>query len=83
MKKLVYNFDTEGNFTGLWNDMLSDIDGDISIMRASEVEWSDEANGWIVQFLIGIYKGCFYPKVFKKRQEAIDAEIEFFNSHYI
>jgi len=69
----------DGTIESLYNDFLSDFEGNKEIQRASEVEFSDDMQNWIVTILIGNYKGCCLPRLFNKRQEAINAEIEFFN----
>ena len=77
--ELIYEVGTDGTITGLYNDFLSTIDGKKEINRASNVEFDPEADGWLVKVEIGKWAGCFLPKVFNKRKEAIQAEIQFFN----
>lgn len=77
--EIFYEIDTNGSITGLYNDFLSSITGDKNINRASNVEFDSEANGWLVKIELGKWQGCFLPKIFQKRKEAIKAEIEFFN----
>jgi hypothetical protein len=83
MKELVLNITADGTINSLWHDMLSGIAGNKTITRASNVEFDNEAQGWIVTIETGIYKGCCIPKIFTERSKAIDAEIDLFNSTVI
>ena len=77
MKKL-FKITPEGKVEALWDDMLADL-GTPEVQRASEVEYNSEAGGWTVQFLIGRFSGCFLPKAFPCRKDALNAEVDFLN----
>lgn len=80
MKELVLNISIDGTIHSLYDDFLQNIDGERTIVRASEVEFNMDAQAWIVTILAeGKYQGCCLPRKFDKRQDAINAEIEFFN----
>ena len=79
MKEIVLNIKPDGTIHSLYNDFLANIDGNKHIERASDVCFSDEVQAWIVTIFVGIYKGCCLPQLFQKREDAINAEIEFFN----
>ena len=80
--EMVFEIKQDGIVEGLYNDFLSTIPGEKEIKRFSNVEYNLESGGWIVSIEEGKYKGCFLPKVFIKRQEAIKAEIKLFNETY-
>lgn len=74
--KRVYRVLTNGTIEGLWNDSLSEM-GEAEVTRASQVEFMD--GGWTVELLMGRFKGCYLPKIYQKRGDALKAEVEFFN----
>jgi hypothetical protein len=74
--KRVYKVLTDGTIEGLWNDSLSEM-GEAEVTRASQVEFVE--GGWTVEILIGKFAGCFLPKSYPKRADALKAEVEFFN----
>lgn len=75
--KRVYKVLTNGTIEGLWNDNLSEM-GEAEVTRASQVEFVE--GGWTVEILIGKFAGCFLPKSYPKRGDALKAEVEFFNA---
>lgn len=81
MKK-IYKISQTGNVEGLWDDLLTDI-GEPKIKRASEVEYSNEAGGWTVKILVGLFAGCYLPKAYKKRKEALESEVVFLNQELL
>lgn len=83
MKELVLNISADGTINSLWHDFLSTIEGKKEITRASNVEFDNDVQGWIVTIEAGPYRGCCLPQVFPERSKAIDAEIELFNSTVI
>gem|GEM_PF-5927008 len=74
MKKHVFRVTPSGTIEGLWADTLADV-GEASVKRASEVEFNDLAKGWTVQLLVGPHAGCFLPKAYARRGEALSAEV--------
>ena len=74
----VYKISPEGVLEGLWDDSLADL-GEAKIKRASEVEYCEELKGWTVKILVGPSQGKFLPGVFKKRKDALEAEVTFLN----
>jgi hypothetical protein len=81
--EMIYNFSPDGTLSGLWNDLLSSVDGNKAIERASNVEFNMNHQGWIVTIEIGEYAGCCLPMIFPERSKAIEAEVEFFNEYLI
>ena len=79
MKEITLNIKPDGIIHSLYSDFLAEFEGDKEISRASEVEFNNDINRWIVTILQGIYSGCCLIKTFIKREDAINAEIEFFN----
>ena len=80
MKEITMVINSNGTIHSLYSDFFADFEGDKHIERASEVEFCDKAQAWVVTILQGVYKGCCLPMLFNKRQDAIDAEIQFFNN---
>lgn len=72
----------DGSVEGLWDDMLSDM-GEPSVKRASNVEYDEELKGWTVKILVGESAGKYLPGVFKKRGDALDAEVIFLNQELV
>jgi hypothetical protein len=74
MAKYCYRISPDGRvITGLWNDMLSNVRGEKTVERASEVEYDAEAQGWTISFL-GRFSHLICSKVFEKREDALAEE---------
>lgn len=77
MRKKRFVISGDGTITGLWDDCLEGL-GSPKVTRASKVEFNEEAGGWTVEICIGDFSGCYLPKVFPRRKEALNSEVEFF-----
>lgn len=78
MKK-IYRITPTGTIEGLYSDMLSEA-GEASIVRASEVEYDNDAQGWTVKILLKPFENYVLPEVFPRRGDALKAEVEFLNA---
>ena len=79
MKEMNLIIKPDGTIHSLYSDFLSEFEGKKEIKRVSEVEFNANIQKWVVTILHGIYTGCCLPMAFVKREDAINAEIEFFN----
>ena len=79
MARKIYKIQPNGDVIGLWTDMLGNMTGTPDVVRASNVEYSQTAGGWLVEILVGRFRGCFIPKVFQMRKDALSAEENLLN----
>lgn len=78
-KNRVFRVCPDGSVEGLYTDSFAELAGNVAVRRASRVEFCEIAGGWLVEFLIGPLRGCFLPRVFRKRQDALAAEVQELN----
>lgn len=50
MKTLYYIISSTGEVTGLWNDFLSAVPSKKTVHRASDIEYDQVLQGWIIKF---------------------------------
>ena len=81
IKKRFFIIREDGSVNGLWSDFLSELDADKQITRASQVEFDSALWGWTVEILLGKFAGCFLPRIFKRRSDALESEVNFFNTN--
>lgn len=60
--------------TALYSDELRELGGTLHVERASDVEWDDEAQGWVAS--IRVAPTCFLGP-FATRENALAAEVAF------
>jgi hypothetical protein len=79
MKTIVFRIKSDGSrIEGLWADFLSKLAGKKTVVRASNIEYDPEKNGWVITLLLP--DRVQLDKVFTKRQDALAFEIEFINN---
>jgi hypothetical protein len=84
--------DKEGTVKTLYTDLVDLRDfGPLHVERASNVEWDDKRQGWIVQFNSTLYLSIpergwccgthaiagVVPEVFESREDALAAEVDY------
>lgn len=70
------SIDTDGTLSCLYNEVLDLRSlGEANTRRASNVEWDNDRQYWVVTLANGQELGCW-----PTRSEAISAEIEYLNS---
>lgn len=84
--------DTNGDVRTLYTDLIDLRElGTLDVQRASNVEWCEKGNGWVVQFIDGTYlssddNGVAHATyglgvdVFDSREEALAAEVAYLNA---
>jgi len=77
-----YRILPDGSVEGLYDDTLAGL-GATQVQRASRVEFNEERGGWTVEFLIGKFCGCFLPRIFQHRSEALLEEVHFLNNELV
>ncbi len=65
--------------TALYSDELRELGGTLRIKRASDVEWDDTAQGWVVDIRPSKTGGWPLPRLgpFATRDEALKAEVDY------
>jgi hypothetical protein len=81
MKK-VFRIKPDGSVEGLWSDELAGL-GKAKVQRASRVEYQESREGWSVEFLIGPLKGSCLMDTFRRRKDALEAEVRALNEQII
>jgi len=77
MKK-VYRIKDNGFVLGLWGDELSGL-GEAEVHRASKVEFDQNKQAWTVTMISGPVGLSCLAKLFPKRADALEAEVEYLN----
>jgi hypothetical protein len=81
LKNRIIKVSSDGIVTGLYSDFLSDL-GQVSVRRASNVEFCEETGKWVVEMLIGPFAHSCLLKTFSKRADALAAEVAVLNGQH-
>lgn len=74
-KKQIVKISCDGTVVrGLYSDVLQGL-GELSVHRASRVEFNDSIRRWTVEPLVGPFAGTCLLQTFERRSEAIAAEV--------
>jgi hypothetical protein len=69
-----------GDVTALYSDELRELGGTMHVERASDVEWDNNAQGWIATIHGDYFPPCTRLGPFATREEALAAEVAFIQS---
>lgn len=82
-KKQILKISSDGRLvSGLYADCLQGL-GELTVSRASRVEFNDSIGKWVVEPMIGPYSGTCLLQTFDKRGEAIAAEVAMLSEQHL